>query len=76
MNNFVELVEGLVNATYEVEKVKYPHTAERSAGWITASYALAYGLEMGISKTEILAHLQKLTDDKKEELATLTRSND
>jgi signal recognition particle subunit SEC65 len=73
MKNFVELVEELVNVSYEVEKIKYPSTAERSAGWIVSSYALAYGLEMGISKTQILETLQTRIDEQKRELATLTR---
>jgi hypothetical protein len=71
MKNFVELVEELVNATYEVEKVKYPNTAERSAGWITASYVLAYALETGVSKTRILETLQTRIDEQKRELANL-----
>jgi len=73
MKNFVELVEELVNVTYEVEKVKYPSTAERSTGWVISSYALAYGLEMGISKTQILEVLQNKIDEQKKELVTLTR---
>ena len=73
MNNFVELVEELVNVSCAVEKIKYPSTAERSAGWITASYALAYGLEMGIGKKQILEALQHRIDEQKKELATLTR---
>lgn len=71
MKNFVELVEELVNVTYEVEKEKYPSTAERSTGWVVSAYALAYGLEMGLTKTEILGGLQNRIDEQKKELANL-----
>jgi len=66
-----DLVERLVNITYQVEKIKYPATADRRMGWVTAGYIMAYGLEYGYGKNQIRQKLQNAIDDAKQELSDL-----
>ena len=66
-----DLVERLVNITYQVEKIKYPATADRRLGWVTAGYIMAYGLEYGYGKNQIRQKLQNAIDDAKQELSDL-----
>lgn len=66
-----DLVERLVNITYQVEKIKYPATADRRLGWVTAGYIMAYGLEYNYGKNQIRQKLQNAIDDAKQELSDL-----
>jgi hypothetical protein len=70
MKTLPELVEELVEAMYELEKVKYSRP-ERRHGWVSASYLLAYGLESGLGKRQIAARLQKNIDEAKQEMSDL-----
>jgi len=66
-----DLVERLVNITYQVEKIKYPATADRRLGWVTAGYIMAYGLEYGYGKNQIRQKLQNAIDEASQELSDL-----
>jgi hypothetical protein len=72
MSNLADLVEELVNITYQVEKIKYPHTADRRLGWVTAGYIMAYGLEFGYGKNQIRKKLQIEIDEKTQEMSDLS----
>lgn len=66
-----DLTEELVNAIYELDKVKYPRTADRAHGWIKAGYLLAIGLDNGFGKRQLAITLQREIDGAKQELSDL-----
>jgi hypothetical protein len=66
-----DLVEELVNVAYQVEKIKYPATADRRMGWVTAGYIMAYGLEYNYGKNQIRQKLQIEIDQMTKELSDL-----
>ena len=66
-----DLVEELVNVAYQVEKIKYPATADRRMGWVTAGYIMAYGLEYNYGKNQIRHKLQIEIDEMTKELSDL-----
>jgi hypothetical protein len=66
-----DLVEDLVNVTYKVEKIKYPATADRRLGWVTAGYIMAYSIEYGYGKNQIRNKLQIEIDEMTKELSDL-----
>lgn len=66
-----DLIEELVNITHKVEKIKYPHTADRRLGWVTAGYIMAYGLEYGYGKNQIRNKIQIEIDQATQELSDL-----
>ena len=66
----VELVEELVSADYEVEKLKY--TNPRRDGWIHATYALAYGVQHGYGKKQLATVIQSMIDKRLQELSDLS----
>jgi hypothetical protein len=71
MKNLADLVEELVNITYQVDKIRYPHTADRRTGWVTAGYIMAYGLEYGFGKNQIRQKLQNAIDEMAQEMSDL-----
>ena len=66
-----DLMERLVNITYQVDKILYPLTVDRRAGWVKAGYIVAYGLEFGYGRTKIAAQLEKAIGEAKQELSDL-----
>jgi hypothetical protein len=66
-----DLVEELVNVTYKVEKIKYPATADRRLGWVTAGYIMAYAIDYGYGKNQIRHKLQTQIDETVQELSDL-----
>jgi hypothetical protein len=66
-----DLVEELVNVTYKVEKIKYPATADRRLGWVTAGYIMAYAIDYGYGKNQIRQKLQDQINDVMQELSDL-----
>ena len=67
-----DLTEELVNAMYELDKIKYPTTADRLHGWIKAGYLLAIGLDNGFGKRQLANTLQREIDGVKQELSDLS----
>lgn len=70
-----DLTEELVNAVYELDKVKYPRTADRLHGWIKVGYLLSIGLDNGFGKRQLAETLQRELDGVNQELATLVLSD-
>jgi len=69
--SLTELVDELVNVSYELEKVKYSRP-ERSHGWIKAAYVLAIGLDNGLGKRQIADSLQRKINEVVQEMSDLS----
>lgn len=64
-------IELLVNVSYELEKIKFPASADRTNGWVRASYIIGYALEFGYGKNKIQKQLQNAIDDITQEMSDL-----
>lgn len=62
-----QLIEELVEASWELEKAKYT-SPNRASGWIAATWILGYGLDSGYGKNQIKTFFQKRIDEYKAEL--------
>ena len=71
MKNLPNLAEELVDATYALEKIKYPNTADRHSGWVKVAYCLAWGLEYKYTNKQLKAQLQKYIDETNQEMSDL-----
>lgn len=71
MKNLPDLVEELVNVTYELEKIKYPSSAERRTGWVRSAYILAWGLEYRYTVPQLKKQLQSAIDETTQEMSVL-----
>jgi len=71
MKTITELVDELVEITYELEKVKF-NTPQRSSGYVVATYIMSYGLDFGLEKQELAQKLQNEIDQKTQELSDLS----
>jgi len=67
-----DLSEELVNAVYELDKIKYPRTADRLHGWIKVGYLLSIGLDNGFGKRQLTETLQREIDGVNQELSDLS----
>jgi hypothetical protein len=67
-----DLTEQLVNAMYELDKVKYPNSPDRLHGWIKVGYLLSIGLDNGFGKRQLANVLQREIDGVKQELSDLS----
>ena len=67
-----DLSEELVQVVYELDKVKYPTTADRLHGWIKVGYLLSIGLDNGFGKRQLANVLQREIDGVKQELSDLS----
>lgn len=69
--SLADLVEELVEITYELEKAKYSRP-ERAHGWIKAAYVLAYGLDNGLGKRQLADVVQRRINDVRKEMSDLS----
>jgi len=67
-----DLSEELVQVVYELDKIKYPNTADRLHGWIKVGYLLSIGLDNGFGKRQLANVLQREIDGVKQELSDLS----
>ena len=71
MKTVTQLVDELVEITYELEKVKF-NTPQRSSGYVVATYIMSYGLDFGLDDLQIAKKLQNEIDQKTQELSDLS----
>ena len=66
------LIEKLVDTLYAIEKIKYPLSADRRAGYVTVTWIMAYGLEFGFTTQAIVNRLKRDIADYEKELSDLS----
>jgi len=68
----VELVDELVEAQRQLEKIKYPLTADRRIGFVQASYAMAYAFDLGYSIDAVKSRLENAISEIMQEVSDLS----
>jgi len=67
-----ELIDELVEVSYQLDKIKYPNSADRRIGYVQASYLIAYSLDFGYSTDAIKCRLQDAINELLHELSDLS----